>query len=116
MASVKQLTRYHIDSEIEIEATPEQVWKVFGDFGNWDKWNDFMILPVAPERVGKHCRVLFRLDGGCMKESPHDPEVRCSWQLGWAGTAFAAWPAKTCTKRCVHAVLRWYCFQQSFSW
>lgn len=85
MASFKQLTRYRIDSEIEIEATPEQVWKVFGDFGNWDKWNDFMILPVAPERVGKHCRVLFRLDGGCMKESPHDPEVRSRLQLSGAG-------------------------------
>jgi hypothetical protein len=81
MASFKQLARYRIDSEIEIEATPEQVWKVFGDFGNWDKWNDFMILPVAPERVGKHCQVLFRLDGGCMKESPHEPEVRSSVQL-----------------------------------
>jgi hypothetical protein len=76
MASMLQKLTYRIDSEIEIEATPEQVWKVFGDFASWGKWNDFMELPVVPERAGKHCRVLFHLDGGCMKESPHDPEVR----------------------------------------
>jgi hypothetical protein len=77
---LKQLLRYKIDSEIEIEATPEQVWKVFGDFANWDKWSDFMVFSVVPEKVGKHCRVLFRLDGGCMKETPHDPEVSSSRQ------------------------------------
>jgi len=65
-----------INTELVIPASPEQVWAVFGDFANWGQWNDFMVLPVAPEKVGKCCRVMFRLDGGCVRKSVHDPEVK----------------------------------------
>jgi hypothetical protein len=75
---MENLLTYSIDSQIIIEASPEQVWRVFGDFANWGKWNDFMELPVVPEKVGKRCHAVFYLDEGCMKKSPHDPEVRCS--------------------------------------
>ncbi|KAF8070871.1 Alpha-latrocrustotoxin-a [Scenedesmus sp. PABB004] len=65
-----------IDTELTIPAPPEAVWAVFGDFANWGDWNDFMVLPVPPEREGKACRVAFRLDGGCIRHSVHDPEVQ----------------------------------------
>ena len=64
-----------IDTELVIPASPAQVWAVFGDFANWGEWNDFMVLPVPPKCVGKHCRVLFRLEGGLINKSVHDPEV-----------------------------------------
>jgi hypothetical protein len=64
-----------IDTELVIPASPAQVWSVFGDFANWGQWNDFMVLPITPSKVGKPCRVLFHLDGGCIKRSVHDPEV-----------------------------------------
>lgn len=67
--------KYNIHSEIEIEATPQQVWEVFGDFAGWGSWNDFVVLPVVPERVGKRCRAVFYLESGCMKQTSHDPEV-----------------------------------------
>lgn len=76
MQALRALTSYKIDSEIEIEATPEQVWKVFGDFASWGKWNDFTVFKEVPEQVGKRCQVVFHLDGGCMKSTSHDPEVR----------------------------------------
>jgi hypothetical protein len=76
MQALRALTTYKIDSEIEIEATPEQVWKVFGDFASWGKWNDFTVFKEVPEQVGKRCQVVFHLDGGCMKSTSHDPEVR----------------------------------------
>lgn len=72
---MQQAMKYTIHSEIQIAATPEQVWQVFGDFAGWGKWNDFCVLPVVPERVGKRCRAVFYLDSGCMKQSPHNPEV-----------------------------------------
>ncbi|KAF6264958.1 hypothetical protein COO60DRAFT_1185333 [Scenedesmus sp. NREL 46B-D3] len=64
-----------IDTELVIPASPAQVWSVFGDFANWGQWNDFMVLPITPSTVGKNCRVLFHLDGGCIKRSVHDPEI-----------------------------------------
>jgi hypothetical protein len=70
-----------IDTELVIPASPAQVWSVFGDFANWGQWNDFMVLPITPSKVGKPCRVLFHLDGGCIKRSVHDPEVICFCQL-----------------------------------
>lgn len=69
-------TTYRIDTELEIAAAPQQVWAVFGDFARWGDWNDFMELgPAVPEKVGGTCRVLFHLEGGCMKTSKHEPEV-----------------------------------------
>lgn len=65
-----------IDTELVINAPPSAVWAVFGDFANWGSWNDFMVLPVPPTKPGRHCRVLFHLDGGCVRHSTHDPEVR----------------------------------------
>lgn len=87
---ITQAMRYRIDSEIEIEATSEQVWKVFGDFGSYSKWNDFQVFKKVPEAVGKKCEVVFHLEGGCMKTSSHDPEVRCcavdTSPEGWASS------------------------------
>lgn len=74
--ALEALTTCSINTELIIPASPAQVWAVFGEFRNWDKWNDFMALPVPPKCVGKHCKVVFRLDGGLLKKSVHDPEVR----------------------------------------
>jgi hypothetical protein len=64
-----------INTQLAIPASPEAVWDVLADFTTWGDWNDFMVLPVPPKAVGRHCRVLFRLDEGCLKTSTHDPEV-----------------------------------------
>jgi hypothetical protein len=64
-----------IDTELVIPASPAHVWAVFGDFAKWGEWNDFMVLPIVPKKVGETCRVQFKLDGGCIRKSVHDPEV-----------------------------------------
>ncbi len=81
MQQLQELMRYQVDSEIDIEATPEQVWKVFGNFASWGEWNDFAVFDKVPLAVGKRCKVVFHLDGGCMKTSLHDPEVRAGCGL-----------------------------------
>lgn len=73
--ALEALTTCKIDTELVIPASPAQVWAVFGDFANWGQWNDFMTLPVSPKSVGKHCRVVFKLEGGLIRRSVHDPEV-----------------------------------------
>lgn len=64
-----------VNTELLIPASPEEVWDVFGDFANWGTWNDFMVLPIAPSKVGQHCKVEFCLEGGCIRRSIHSPEV-----------------------------------------
>lgn len=70
------LPTYKIDTEIVIPATPQQVWEVFSDYDGWKEWNSFMTFTESPTEVGKLCKVLFQLDGGRMKTTKHDPEVR----------------------------------------
>jgi hypothetical protein len=65
---------YRIDTEIYIEATAEQVWKVFGNFKSWPNWSDFAVFKTVPE-VHKRCQVVF-MTKGCMKSSSFNPKVR----------------------------------------
>lgn len=65
---------YRIDTDIEIEATAEQVWKVFGDFKHWGRWNKFVMFKAEP-KVYERCRIGF-LHKDCRKSSTFNPEVR----------------------------------------
>lgn len=70
---MKEAKSHRIFSDIVINASPDKVWMVFGDFKSWGKWNDFMVFRGEPKR-GKRCTVTF-LHKGCIG-STFWPKVR----------------------------------------
>ena len=53
-----------IETEIEIEATPERVWEVLTDFAQYGDWNPFMTEIEARLDVGARARVRLQPPGG----------------------------------------------------
>ncbi len=49
-----------IDAYIDIDATPEDVWKVLVDFEAWGTWNDFIPMVQGDLKVGEtmHIKVV----------------------------------------------------------
>lgn len=63
--------------EIDIEAPPSTVWRVFADFPSWDAWTSgFMRFLEPPTAVGKRCGLVCKLSQGALKTTTHWPMVR----------------------------------------
>ena len=46
-----------IDTHIDIDATPEEVWSLLVDFNAWGSWNDFIPMVEGNLQVGEHLRI-----------------------------------------------------------
>ena len=78
--------RREINSEIEISASPEEVWKALTDFEAFREWNPF-IRPVVGEAVeGTRLRVQMRPPGGrAVAFRPRVTKVVPNRELRWKG-------------------------------
>lgn len=62
-----------IDTSIEIDAIPEEVWAVIVDFNSWKSWNDFIPLVQGNLQVGERIRIKVVPPG--LKPMTFKPEV-----------------------------------------
>lgn len=67
-----------IQTSIEIEATPEQVWGVLTDIDHWDKWNPIIISASGTASVGTELTITMRGEEG--KDGPKYMPVVTSLQ------------------------------------
>lgn len=71
-------------TEVEIEASPEQVWEVLVDLDEYEAWNPFIVEGAGKIDEGENLRLRMSPSGGkTMSFSPvvtvADPSVRFEW-------------------------------------
>lgn len=77
-----------INTNINISASPETVWKVLMDFDNYPQWNPFMISIEGEKVIGKKLTVKIKPPNG--KEMTFKPEIlifESNKKLKWLGKA-----------------------------
>jgi len=67
-----------ISSEIEIEASPEAVWNVLVDIGNWAEWNPIIADASGDLRIG--AKLAIRMKGENNSEGPAYSPVLTAFQ------------------------------------
>lgn len=78
--------RKEIRSDIEIQASPEAVWKALTDFESFREWNTFMRPVVGQAQEGAKLRVQIRPPGGrAMAFRPKVTKVVQNRELRWLG-------------------------------
>ncbi len=78
--------RKEIRSEIEIQASPETVWKILTDFEAFMEWNSFMRPVVGVAEEGAKLRVQIRPPAGkAMAFRPKVTKVVSNIELRWLG-------------------------------
>jgi hypothetical protein len=77
---------FEIVTEIEIQATPEEVWRVLTDLPAHAEWNPFIQSISGPLREGATLRVTVRPPGGkAMTFRPTVRAVEPGRELRWLG-------------------------------
>jgi hypothetical protein len=75
-----------ISSEIEIDATPEDVWAVLTDFARYPEWNPGFERAEGSAQVGETLRLTFAKQGGKgMKMQPTVLVADAGRELRWLG-------------------------------
>jgi len=78
--------RREINSEIEISASPEEVWKALTDFEGFREWNPFIRPVVGEAKEGARLRVQIRPPGGrAVAFRPAVTKVARNRELRWRG-------------------------------
>ncbi len=78
-----------IKTQIQINATPQQVWEVFIDFENCGNWNPFIRSLTGEVREGKKIKVVLGPEGS--KPMNFQPKVlafKPDRELRWLGHLF----------------------------
>lgn len=76
----------HVQSEITIDATPEQVWAVLTDFAAYPDWNPFISRISGSLEVGRKLTVRMQPPGGRgMTFKPTVQAAEPGQHLGWLG-------------------------------
>jgi hypothetical protein len=83
-------SRLDVHTEIEIAASPAQVWSVLADIARYREWNPYHVRVDGDLVEGTHLNVEIRKpDGSVVKIRPHViavvPERRLDWGGGIAG-------------------------------
>ena len=75
-----------ISSSIEIDATPERVWRVLTDFASYPQWNPFIQSISGSLEAGKRLSVRIKPPGGeAMGFKPTVLQVEENRRLSWVG-------------------------------
>ena len=76
-----------IHTTIEINATPEQVWKVLVDFDTYSQWNPFIVKASGKAVVGSKLRVSIKPEKGMgITISPKVVIAEPNWEFMWRGS------------------------------
>lgn len=76
-----------IDAWIDIDAKPEEIWKVLMDFKSWELWNPFIPIVEGNLQIGEHMRIKVTPPG--MKPLVFKPEVyevNTNEKIIWGGS------------------------------
>jgi hypothetical protein len=75
-----------IQTEIEIEAAPGEVWRVLTDFGAFPEWNPLVKSARGELRAGARLEIFVQVpDGPGMKFTPEVLRVEPGRELRWVG-------------------------------
>ncbi|HWS55527.1 MAG TPA: SRPBCC domain-containing protein [Pyrinomonadaceae bacterium] len=75
-----------IHTEIEIEAAPEEVWRVLTDFGAYPSWNPFVKSVSGEPREGGRLEIFVQVPGGRgMRFTPEVLRAEPARELRWIG-------------------------------
>ena len=71
-------------TEIEIQASPEKVWKILTDLDKYPNWNTFICHAVGKAEIGKTVDIDFQPDGKGLKlhctVARYQPNRELSWK------------------------------------
>ena len=78
--------RKQIETEIEINASADRVWKILSDFPAYSTWNPFVREISGAPKVGERLRVFVQLPGGKgMTFKPTVLKAEENRELRWLG-------------------------------
>lgn len=78
-----------IRSEIQMEATPDQVWQVLSDFGAYQEWNPAFVSVEGVAEEGTRLDIRFKLKGDrSIRMRPTVRVVEPGRELRWLGRLF----------------------------
>jgi len=78
-----------IRSEIQMEATPDQVWQVLSDFGAYQEWNPAFVSVEGVAEEGTKLDIRFKLKGDrSIRMRPTVRVVEPGRELRWLGRLF----------------------------
>ena len=81
-----------IDTAIEIDANPQQVWNVIGDFARYPEWNRFLLRVEGQLAVGAKIGFRFELPRNFLMNAMATVlKVDPSRELRWAGHFLWPW-------------------------
>ncbi len=77
---------HHIQTEIEIDASPSEVWEVLIDIDRWSEWNPFIVESAGSVDVGQTLRNRIEPPGGrAMTFTPTITVVEAAHTFEWLG-------------------------------
>ncbi len=77
---------HHVETSIDIQATPEAAWNMLTDFQTYDDWNPMLQNVRTQPRVGSPVRFeLLMGDGKRMKFKAKMTRVDAPVELNWTG-------------------------------
>ena len=81
--------RTEIKTQIEINASPEKIWKILTDFNNYPNWNPFIKQLTGEVKVGSKIKVKIQLpEAKSMTFKPTILTYQSNEELSWLGALF----------------------------
>ena len=78
-----------LQTQIEINASPEKVWRILSDFENYKNWNPFVKHLTGKVEPGSNIEVLLQPPGGsAMKFKPKVLTFEKNKRFSWKGKLF----------------------------
>jgi hypothetical protein len=75
-----------VRTEIEIDASPEKVWKILTDFGRYDQWNPYIHKIIGDAKEGSKIRIHIETPSGKnRKYEPTITKVKEGREIRWRG-------------------------------
>lgn len=75
-------------NEIDINATPEKIWKILTNIENWDEWNNRIKKPILLEELKAGTTFSWKTGGSKINSRVHT--VLPKKEFGWTGKTFGA--------------------------
>lgn len=76
-----------IQTEIEINASAEKVWRILSEFENFPAWNPFVVKVSGEPKVGEVLEIEVQLpESRLLKFTPTVLKVEPNKELRWVGT------------------------------